>query len=322
MNNSSTGRSGIGFTPARSLFALLLLNVLAACSSGESSQNNTDSTTVDADTAVDQPQSEFSETGVQVGELPTDDTPPLPDLSADNGDLLPVLFATQTDLDLSYAEEGIQLIEQINGAFILPADIDVIFADCGVANAFFIPPGNTMDDIDNESALPQSAGGSVVMCHELTQLFSDFYSNKEQAVDASNFVLMHELGHALVDQLALPVLGIEESYVDGMAAVFLGVAGKAQGSALAGWFFGSQSETPFFDTHRAGPQRLGDLACWGVGADPSLTQDPVIDNISQQLMSGGRNCVAEYNQQFDALTVVLGPHIRGELSDIFNNTTP
>ena len=67
----------------------------------------------------------------------------------------------------------------------------------------------------------------------------------------------------------------------------MGEAGLAEGVVLAGWFFFSQPESPFFDTHRAGPQRLGDLACWGVGADPSLLDDPMINSIAQQLISSG-----------------------------------
>ena len=133
---------------------------------------------------------------------------------------------------------------------------------------------------------------------------------------------MHEIGHALVSQLRLPVLGIEESYVDGMAAVFVGEAGLPQGSVLAGWFFGSQPNTPFFDTHRAGPQRLGDLACWGIGADSTLLDDPTVGSISIQLMNGGRDCVAEYQQQRSGFEAVLAPYIRGDLTEIFGDAVP
>ena len=139
-------------------------------------------------------------------------------------------------------------------------------------------------------------------------------SNNEQAFLTSTFVLMHELGHALVEVLALPVLGIEESYVDGIAAVLLGESGLSEGSVLAGWFFGSQPGTAFFDSHRAGPQRLGDLACWGVGADVSLLADPLTNSIASQLFVGGRDCVREYQQQVSGFSVVLGPSIRGGLN--------
>ena len=91
----------------------------------------------------------------------------------------------------------------------------------------------------------------------------------------------------------------------------------SEASVFAGWFFGNQGPTPFFDSHRAGPQRLGDLACWGVGADPSLLEDPIIASITEQLVIGGRDCPAEYEQQRRALEFVLGPNIRGGLENTF-----
>ncbi len=231
------------------------------------------------------------------------------ELAEDNGDLLPGVFPTTTSLDLAYAQSGAALVEQLNESLVLPADIDVDFTDCGLANAFYVPPGFGPPG-------EQSAGGSIIMCHELTELFFNLYGNSEQAFITSAFVLMHELGHALVNQLNLPVLGIEESYVDGMGAVFMGEAGLAEGVVLAGWFFFSQPESPFFDTHRAGPQRLGDLACWGVGADPSLLDDPMINSIAQQLISSGRNCPLEYAQQLGGFNAVLDQHIRGGLGEL------
>jgi hypothetical protein len=218
------------------------------------------------------------------------------------GVLVPAIFASDTGIDPAFAQSSAALVQQLNESLLLPTDINVVFADCGVANAFFIPTGFSGDP---------NVAGDIVMCHELTAVFANFFGNNDQAFLASTFVLMHELGHALVQALSLPVLGIEESYVDGIAAVLLGESGLSQGSVLAGWFFGGQPNTPFFDTHRAGPQRLGDLACWGVGADMSLLSDPIIDSLAAQLIQGGRNCALEYQQQLDGFSDVLGPSIRG-----------
>ena len=237
------------------------------------------------------------------------DTP----LAEDNGDLLPRVFPTTTSLDLAYAMAGAVLIEQLNESLALPADIDVNFTDCGTANAFFA----TAPDDGLESSFI-SSGGAIFMCHELVELFGQFFGNSDQAFAASIFVLLHELGHALVDQLTLPVLGIEESYVDGMASVLVGESGLAEGAVFAGWFFGAQGATPFFDSHRANAQRLGDLACWGTGADPGLLDDELINTIKDSLVLGGRDCPAEYEQQRRALEFVLGPNIRGGLQNTFN----
>lgn len=312
---SSTAASAI----SRTAITASLLILVVACSSGGSSPQ--DGVAPLESAGVQEPTTVSSDTAFSEGSngQSVNDAQEQANANADRGDLLPTLFSTQTDLDLDYARSGVDIIERINTALILPNDIDVIFADCGVANAFYVSAFAPIGDIEPEENFQISAGGAIFMCHELTELFSDFFSDKDQAVGASLFVLMHELGHALVNQLQLPVLGIEESYVDGMAAVFLGEAGLSEGSVLAGWFFGNQARTPFFDSHRAGPQRLGDLACWGIGADISLAEDPLIGSIAEQLMSGGRNCQFEYDQQRRALISVLGPHIRGNLSDILDN---
>jgi len=180
---------------AQTLTAALIFAALVSCGGGSSSS------------ASDDP-SDTTDTPAELEELQTGDTE---DQLSDDGVLLPALFDTQTDLDLEYARDGMDLVTQLSRSLILPADIDVIFADCGTANAFYVPPGFSSATISQQEGLPQSAGGSVFMCHELTQLFSNFYSDKDQAVSASIFVLMHEIGHALVNQLELPVLGIEES---------------------------------------------------------------------------------------------------------------
>lgn len=228
------------------------------------------------------------------------------------GQLIPAIFETSTEVSLRFAQSGAALVEQINDSLWLPEDIDVLFADCGTANAFFIPANITPVSADQSDLAPDN-GGDIVMCHELTDLFMTFFGNEEQAFLASTFVLMHELGHALVSVLSLPVLGIEESYVDGIAAVLLGESGLSEGSLLAGWFFGSQGGTPFFDSHRAGPQRFGDLACWAVGADSSLLTDTFTNSLADMLGQGGRACGFEYQQQVSGFSAVLGPNIRGGL---------
>jgi len=236
-------------------------------------------------------------------------------VAEDNGDLIPAVFPTTTTVDLAYAQAGAALIEELNDSLALPADISVSFADCGTANAFFVPAEINPD----ENGTP---GGAIIMCHELTELFFNLFGDTESAFQTSVFVLMHELGHALVNQLQLPVLGIEEAAVDGIGAVFSTKLGLAEGVVLAGWFFFSQGDSPFFDTHRVGSQRLGDLACWGVGGDPSLLADPTIADIAQQLVDAGRNCPFEYGQQLNAVNTLIGGNIDGGLVDVVVPTLP
>lgn len=298
--------------------SILLALTLAACSSGSNSDDASGTETsiiiteesdapliVEAGLEVDPgdantmlAQSDFSAPG---NALQTTD-------AEDRGDLLPAVFPTETGVDLAYAQAGAELIRSFNEALALPADIAVNFIDCGTANAFYAPPGfNVATGIVAE-------GGAIILCHELTASFASVFDTADQSFAVSVFVLMHEIGHALVNQLNLPVLGIEESYVDGIAAVLVGESNMAESAALAGWFFSQQPFTPFFDTHRAGPQRLGDLVCWGIGADDLLReQDPLIAGIADQIIASGRDCVGEYSRQVEALQTVLGPYVRGGL---------
>ena len=273
---------------------------LYACSSGsDSSGPSPEDVGAEITTVAEVPMDPEQTDMLQQVEPQSIGDPTVEDTCGLNGLLIPTIFESATDVNLEFAQSAAALVEQLNDTLLLPVDVAVTFADCGTANAFFAP------------ASFNSPTPEIVICHELTMLFSFFFETEEQAFLTTLFVLMHELGHALTSVLQLPVLGIEESYVDGIAAVFLGESGLAEGSVLAGWFFGSQGDTPFFDSHRAGPQRLGDLACWGVGADPSLQNDPLIGSIAAQLIQSGRNCVFEYNQQLFGLDTVLGDNILG-----------
>ena len=309
---------------------LLFATLLTACGSDSSStESQTTDTTDDVVTDTEDDTAGDLEQAMQAPQLdPADqvelndqtdfldeaDPGALGDLGEDfvvedNGDLIPAIFPTQTSVDLAYAQASAELVLQLNNSIALPADISVSFADCGTANAFFVPPGFLPD----ESGAP---GGSIIMCHELNELFVNLFNDVDSAFKSSVFVLMHELGHALVDQLELPIFGGEEAAVDGIGTVFSTKIGLAEGVALAGWFFFSQGDTPFFDTHRVGTQRLGDLACWAVGGDPSLLDDPTVADIAEQLVAAGRNCQAEYLQQLDAADTLLSDNIRGRLVDV------
>ena len=90
-------------------------------------------------------------------------------------------------------------------------DVPVVFRDCGSANAFYNPQNK-----------------SITMCHELVlAMATDFSELKKttreeglkDAIFTSLFVFFHELGHALIDILALPAVGKEEDSVDQFAAL-------------------------------------------------------------------------------------------------------
>jgi Putative metallopeptidase len=93
--------------------------------------------------------------------------------------------------------------------------------------------------------------------------------------DTTLFVFYHEMGHALVDVLRLPITGKEEDAVDQLSTLILAESddqGEGEDAALNGaiWFFltGSENEiteSAFADEHSLGQQRFYNIACWVYG---------------------------------------------------------
>ena len=93
------------------------------------------------------------------------------------------------------------------------------------------------------------------------------------------FVLLHEIGHVLITELGLPVLGREEDAADAYATVTI-LAMKDEFServltqAAKGWFYGDRRDrmelTPvvYYDAHSLSQQRAYQIVCYMVGSDP------------------------------------------------------
>lgn len=93
------------------------------------------------------------------------------------------------------------------------------------------------------------------------------------------FVLLHEVGHVLITELGLPVLGREEDAADAYATVTI-LAMKDEFServlaeAAKGWFYGDRRDrmelTPvvYYDAHSLSQQRAYQIVCYMVGSDP------------------------------------------------------
>lgn len=156
----------------------------------------------------------------------------------------------------------------INESMHLPQTVGLRFAECGEANAYYDP-----------------AEREISMCFELLETYyeslADQYETEEELDDAAwnayIVVLFHELGHALVDVLDLPITGREEDAVDQLAAWSL--IDNADGdaavldAALSYYVSAEQSgkefyESDFADEHSLDSQRYYNLVCWVYGSDP------------------------------------------------------
>lgn len=139
--------------------------------------------------------------------------------------------------------------------------------------------------------------------------FSDL-SKSERAVaqrfaaNNSLFVLYHEVGHLLIDQLDLPVLGREEDAADNMATWTLlskhtkeadqALEDSARGWLLSGVVYDSGGdESDYAASHSLDKQRSYQIVCLMVGSDDHAF-DPIA---SQYALDVDRrdSCGAEYD---------------------------
>lgn len=138
------------------------------------------------------------------------------------------------------------------------------------------------------------------------------------AANNSLFVLYHEMGHLLIDQLKLPVLGREEDAADNMATWTLltrrsddaetTLADAAEGWLLTGAAYNSgEYEEDFAAAHSLDKQRAYQIVCMMVGSDEKAFR-PIAN---QYAIARDRqdSCFFEYELVDRSLKNVLDGHI-------------
>jgi hypothetical protein len=195
------------------------------------------------------------------------------------------------------------VVEWLNGWIALPHDVTIGFDRCGEPNAYYHPETR-----------------SVSLCYELVQELDDALSaggdeEGAQAVsDALLFTTLHEVGHALVDVLDIPIAGREEDAVDQLAAVML-VDGSEAGSeaavnGAAGLAAGDDDldEQDFADVHALGSQRFYNVLCMVYGQDPEGYAQWVSDGTLPAERAEG--CAEEYAHVSRSWDRLLEPYLK------------
>jgi hypothetical protein len=135
------------------------------------------------------------------------------------------------------------MIEPLNEFFPVSRDVTVELAECGRAGAFY-------DD----------SRPAVQMCYELL-------------VGAFAFILLHQVGHAFVDLMDLPVEVPPEEAADQLAAVMVGMAEDDGLETVAEGVVALDEmevdwENPGSGQSALRGRRLGNLLCLLYGSDP------------------------------------------------------
>lgn len=196
-----------------------------------------------------------------------------------------------------------EIAHWLDTAFSLPRPITISMVECGEPTAFYI-----------------SENRQVAVCYELlVQLAQEFgeVENAEGYISgALIWILLHELGHAFVHILDLPITGLEEDAVDQLATLWL-LDGTEEGAfavgSAASWF-GAKFETrkvlpeTLADAHSLNAQRFFNIMCWAYGSDE--VQNRAVIEEGLLTLDRAATCPAEYARMKRAWELLLGPYIR------------
>jgi hypothetical protein len=147
-----------------------------------------------------------------------------------------------------------------------------------------------------------------------------------QRIDRVEFVagntlvlLSHELGHVLIAEMHLPVLGREEDAADTYAALRMLQIGTSfsqheLAQAAQGWFLNDRrdqeiGEKPlFYDEHNLNQQRAYQILCLMVGSDPNKFKG--LANEMKMPEARQRSCKRDFDKTSEGWQTVLKPWLR------------
>jgi hypothetical protein len=133
------------------------------------------------------------------------------------------------------------------------------------------------------------------------------------------FVLLHELGHAVITQMGLPVLGRMEDAADTFAVFMLLRMGsdfshRALVDAAEGWFFAARRDqktgqrVAYYSEHGLNEQRAYQIVCIMVGSDAEKFRDLADEtNLPEDRR---HTCLGDYSNAVFSWNLLLEPHRR------------
>lgn len=198
------------------------------------------------------------------------------------------------------------IAKALNATIALPQTVTLRYAECEEANAYY-----------------DTGAKTVTLCFELIeQLAEDFGAQldddaelAEAVTGAYRFIVLHEVGHALVDVLKLPITGREEDAVDQLSAWLLIGDERGDGavlSAAAAFSINGEAygvgESDFANEHSLDQQRYFNMVCWVYGRDPEQHRDLI--EITGLPVARAERCRDEYVRLDASWRRLLGEHLR------------
>lgn len=189
----------------------------------------------------------------------------------------------------------------IDHAVALPTRINLVAGDCGRVNAYYDPHTRT-----------------VTVCHELIAVIAASFDRGDYLRQVLLYVTMHELGHAVIDVLDLPVVGREEDAADQFATLFFVNTGDLDfviGVVQAAQFFRrvDGSQAVYWDTHTFGEERYYQLLCMVYGGAPDA-RDAIASALPPERAA---QCPTEYRQVRHGWNRLVAPYRAADRGALF-----
>lgn len=204
------------------------------------------------------------------------------------------------------------LARKLSAKYRLPDDLTIRFTELDEENAYYDPETN-----------------EITVGYEMIDWYRGMFeidendpeAVRQDIVDIAFFTVLHEIGHALVALLELPITGREEDAVDDFATLALLEMNDEQSEAAllsAIEQFASDAEEyekiadlPFADEHSLDKQRFYQMLSLVYGSDPDFYSDLVGGDYLPE--ERAENSQQEYEQKAAAWEKLLAPHLRGTL---------
>ncbi|MDT5268222.1 MAG: hypothetical protein QOH49_408 [Acidobacteriota bacterium] len=312
---------GVACRTAAVLLALLLLAV-AGCSTGVEVRPQEEEEMVDTgnEPGVEHVPS-ADEVSPETARLPT--PPPKPKVTdaasgtvADAGEFVPFYEPPRhlsqygwLERDFKSARVLENIAERLNSELALKSNVTLSFRECGVVNAMYEPDKHR-----------------VSMCYEYVSFFQNLFVQSGGSAEAAasgikgavHYTLYHEIGHALIHTLDLPVTGREEDVVDQLSTYLLVEQGGEEGEemALSGayfWYLLAQRNRQvgvgqtYWDEHSTSEQRFFNSICWLYGSNPQKYRGLVNSVLPTER---AERCPNEYRRFVKGWRNALSPFIK------------
>ena len=156
----------------------------------------------------------------------------------------------------------------------------------------------------------------------INQLSDEQYNDMMRFVMGNAlFIMFHESGHMLIDELQVPVLSKEEDAVDAMSTIFLlqaedGLYDAALIDSTMGWMLMAAddkkhgSSSVMWGKHGLNEQRAFNIGCYMVGKDPGKFSD-FAETIGLP-KTRQESCAGDFEDLSKGWEKVLVPHMRTE----------